>query len=272
MKLGVLITLNSEDTYKKFKGVRDFGFEYCQLLCQNPDYLTDENAERVIDAMKAHGVKISTFWCGWSGRQVWDFYEGPTTIGIVPRDTREIRTAELKRGSDFAKKLGVDKMATHLGFIPENPNDPEFIPIAETVRDIANYCKSNGQSFLFETGQETPITLLRLIEAAGCDNLGINFDTANLILYGKANPVDAIDILGKYVKDMHAKDGLYPTNPRHLGEERRLGEGAVDFPALLGKLMNMGYDGHITIEREITGDKQIADIKHAKEYLEGIIC
>lgn len=272
MKLGVLISLNNDDMDKKFKGVRELGFDYCQLLCSNPDFMTDENAESVIRASECYGVKISTYWCGWSGRQVWDFYEGPTTIGIVPRATREIRTSELKRGSDFAKRLGVDKMATHLGFIPECPTDPEFMPIVETVRDIAAHCKANGQSFIFETGQETPITLKRLIEEVGADNLGVNFDTANLILYGKANTVDAVDILGKYIKDMHAKDGCYPTNPRELGNETRLGDGAVNFPALIAKLKAMGYDAHVTIEREISGEKQIEDIKYAKQYLEGLIC
>ena len=105
----------------------------------------------------------------------------------------------------------------------------------------------------------------------GCDNLGINLDTANLILYGKANPVDALDVFGRYVRNLHAKDGLYPTNGHDLGTEVRLGDGKVDFRALFQKLKELGYDSYVTIEREIEGPEQAADILYAKEYLEKII-
>ena len=131
--------------------------------------------------------------------------------------------------------------------------------------------KANGQYFLFETGQETPVTLLRTIEDIGTDNLGINLDPANLILYGKANPVDALDVFGKYVRDVHAKDGLYPTDGKHLGRETPLGEGKVDFPRLIAKLREVGYDGSLTIEREISGEQQLKDILRGKALLEELI-
>ena len=115
------------------------------------------------------------------------------------------------------------------------------------------------------------MTLLRVIEDSGMDNLGINLDPANLILYGKANPVDALTVFGKYVKDVHAKDGNYPTNGRSLGEEKKVGEGSVNFPALIAKLKEIGYDGTLTIEREISGEQQAKDIKDTKAYLEGLI-
>ena len=133
------------------------------------------------------------------------------------------------------------------------------------------YCKANGQYLLFETGQETPITLKRTIEYVGTGNLGINLDPANLLLYGKANPCDAVDIFGDYVRGVHGKDGQYPTDPNYLGEEKRIGDGRVNFPCLIKKLKEHGYDGSITIEREIDGDKQIEDILYAKEFLGGII-
>ena len=136
---------------------------------------------------------------------------------------------------------------------------------------MANYVKANGQYFLFETGQETPVTLLRTIEDIGTDNLGINLDPANLILYGKANPVDALDVFGKYVRDVHAKDGLYPTDGKHLGRETPLGEGKVDFPRLIAKLREVGYDGSLTIEREISGEQQLKDILRGKALLEELI-
>ena len=105
----------------------------------------------------------------------------------------------------------------------------------------------------------------------GFDNVGINLDPANLIMYGKANPVDSLDVFGKYVRGVHGKDGLYPTDGRELGDEVALGEGKVNFPVFLKKLHELGYDGDITIEREITGEQQKKDIQMAKGMLDEII-
>ena len=99
----------------------------------------------------------------------------------------------------------------------------------------------------------------------------VNLDTANLILYGKANPVDALDVFGGYVRGVHAKDGLYPTNGRELGTEVKVGAGKVNFPALLRGLKAHGFDGSLTIEREIEGEEQIRDILEAQAYLNALI-
>src|SRR5947208_2667260 len=152
------------------------------------------------------------------GREVWDFYEGPLTIGVVPRETRAARIARMKQGSDFAKACGIPAVQSHAGFIPENPNDPVYQETVAAMREVVEYCRRNGQQFRYETGQETPITLVRAMQDVGLDNQGVNFDLANLILYGKANPVDAIEILAPHVQGIHAKDGLWPTNPRALGK------------------------------------------------------
>ena len=136
---------------------------------------------------------------------------------------------------------------------------------------MAEHCKANGQLFLFETGQETPVTLKRTIEDIGLDNVGINLDPANLLLYGKANPIDAVDVFGEYIRDVHAKDGCYPTDGRELGKEMPIGQGRVNFPELIKKLKEKGYDATLIIEREIKGEKQRVDILAGKEYLEKYI-
>ena len=121
---------------------------------------------------------------------------------------------------------------------------------------------------LDRTGGAHPgVTLLRTIEAVGTGNLGVNLDTANLILYGKANPVDALDVFGSHVRGVHAKDGLYPTNGIELGREVPIGQGRVDFPRFIQALKAVGYTGTLTIEREISGPQQMADITAAVEYL-----
>ena len=90
---------------------------------------------------------------------------------------------------------------------------------------------------------------------------------ANLILYGKADPLDAVAIFGPWVRGMHAKDALWPNRGDRLGQEVRLREGRVNFPLLLRRLRAYGFRGPVTIEREIAGPKQIEDIKHAIEFL-----
>lgn len=272
MKIGVFVGFQSLETLEqKFATLRENGFDNCQLSCWTMEVINEENAVQVKALAEKYGITISAVWAGWTGHMVWDFYEGPKTLGIVPEDMRELRIPQLKNASDFAKVLGVDDVITHMGFIPENPNDPIFPGFCDAVRDVALHCKANGQNLLFETGQETPVAMLRCFEEVGTGNLYVNLDTANLILYGKANPVDALDVFGKYVRNLHAKDGFYPTNGHELGQECRLGDGKVDFRGVLTKLHELGFDRYITIEREISGEQQAKDIEYAKNYLQNIL-
>jgi sugar phosphate isomerase/epimerase len=247
------------------------GMDGCQLVCWEEVLLTDEIAEMVNAAARKHRVHISAFWCGWPGPKVWDFYEGQLTLGLVPSAYRFERIQMLLNGSDFAKKLGVGYLVTHVGYLPENPCAPEYQETLAAVRQVVRRCAENGQTFLFETGQETPVTLVRAIEDIGLDNVGINLDPANLLMYGKANPCDALGVFGKYVMGVHCKDGMYPAGGRHLGEEKPLGEGLVNFPKLIGILKDLGYSGDYTIEREISGEEQKRDILRAREMLEALI-
>ena len=274
MKIGTLIYLNDMSKMEaKFARLKEFGQECCQLCAWTPSLWTDENAEIIKGYVKKYGIEISAFWCGWEGPTVWDFYDGQLTLGLVPPEFRTVRIKNLCDGADFAKKLGVTDVATHMGFIPENPNDPNFAPFCVSVRVVAEHLKENGQYLLFEAGQETPVTMLRCFEKVGTDNLGVNLDTANLILYGKANPVDALDVFGKYVRNIHAKDGVYPTNGHDLGKETPMGEGNVDFRAFFTKLRELGYDSWVTIEREVEegSEEQTRDIKNSIVYLQNII-
>jgi L-ribulose-5-phosphate 3-epimerase len=270
LKLGVIVGLG-ENVAESFRLVHELGVPTCQLACWNPPILTPELAKKVVEASKQLNVEVSSFWAGHSGMAVWNFLEGPSTIGLVPKRTRAQRLEELKRGADFAKMIGAPSITTHVGFIPENPTDAEYPPLVEALRDLALHCKERGLGFNFETGQETPVTLLRTIEDVGTGNLGINLDPANLILYGKANPVDALEVFGKYVRGLHAKDGKYPTNGRELGHETPLGEGKVDFPRLFAGLKALGYTGPVTIEREISGEKQKQDILKSFELLKPLL-
>ena len=272
MKLGLLVSFDRAETLEqKLADLVRYGFDNCQLCSWVPALWTDENAAMIRTLTARYHVTISAFWCGWEGPATWNFYDGPLTLGLLPEAYRAMRVQNLCDGADFAKKLGVTDVITHMGFIPENPNDPAFVPLCDAIRTVALHLKENGQHLLFETGQETPVAMLRCFETVGTGNLGVNLDTANLILYGKANPVDALDVIGPFVRNLHAKDGCYPENGHDLGHETPLGAGKVDFPRLLAGLKKLGYEGWVTIEREISGAQQIADILAAKAYLENIL-
>lgn len=267
MRLGLIIGVG-KDPDSAIKKVHDLGVPTCQL---GVDSFEPELAAAVRSALDKYGIEATSAVFGGPGPNVYDFYHGPETIGFVPPKYRAARIAFAKKVSDFAKQVGIPAIQGHCGFIPENPNQPLYKEAVAAFREVASYARQNGQQFRYETGQETPITMLRAIEDVGLDNQGINFDCANLVMYGKANPVDALDVIGKHVQGMHAKDGLYPTDPRKLGDEVAIGKGKVDFPVIFKKLRALGYQGAVTIEREISGPQQLEDIRREKTYLENLI-
>ncbi|MEG0166945.1 MAG: sugar phosphate isomerase/epimerase family protein [Ruthenibacterium sp.] len=270
MKVGVLIGLD-KNVDEKFRELREMNMESCQLVSWDEANFTDEMAALVNAAVEKYQVHITAFWCGWQGGAIWDFYDGQLTLGLVPTAFRAQRLQTMRNGSDFAKKMNIRDFVTHVGFIPENPYDPIYHEVIVAVRQLVKHCGENGQNFLFETGQETPVTLHRAIQDIGEKNVGINLDPANLLMYGKANPVDALDVFGEYVLGVHGKDGMYPTNGHELGVEKPMGEGRVDYPRFVAKLHEVGYQGDITIEREISGEEQKKDIVMAKALLDKLI-
>ena len=271
MNVGIVIIQAHEGMREKFATAAAQGFKHCQLVSWDVTTWTEESVEEIKGLCAEFGIEITAFWCGWVGPKRWNFTEGPETLGIVPVAYRAQRVQNLLDGAAYAKKLGVKDVVTHMGFIPENMTDPNYPGVVAAVKCIAQELKKNEQNLLFETGQETPVVLLRLFEAINTGNLYINLDPANLILYGKANPVDALDVFGDYVRGVHAKDGLYPTNGNELGHEVKVGDGKANFPALLKGLKEHGFDGSLTIEREISGEQQTKDIMETQAYLNDLI-
>jgi sugar phosphate isomerase/epimerase len=257
---------------ERIKRVHDMGFSNCFFSLD--EYLGRFTADLIPmyrDLLQKYEVAVTTVEVVGPQPLVWDFLRGPSTIGLVPAATRAARIDALRQASDFAHQLGINQVQTHCGFIPEDPADSKYPGTVEAIRTVAQHCQSNGQSFLMETGQETPTTMARMLRDVGMPNLGVGLDTANLILYGKANPVDAVDILGPHIRAVHAKDGRWPTDPSKLGEEVLIGQGIVDFKKVFTKLHSAGYTGAITIERETSGPQQIEDVRNEKIYLENIL-
>jgi sugar phosphate isomerase/epimerase len=263
--LGVISVADNPE--EDLKVVRDLGFPTCQLSIES---YSPELAVRLSAALEKYRIKPTTLICMGPGIYKWNLTEGPSTIGLVPRQNRDARVERLKQGIDFCKAAGIPAVHAHFGFIPEDPKDVLYLEFIETMKPIGEYALKQGIDIYFETGQETPVTLLRVIQDIGTGNLFVNYDTANLVMYGKANPLDGLKVIGKYVKALHAKDGTYPVNPNELGKEVPIPEGEVDFPAVISCLMELGFKGSITIECELSGLNRDYILK-TKEYLGKII-
>ncbi len=269
MKFGILLRVeNIADAEAKFKEVHDAGFPSCQLVFK-PAVYTKEDAEVIKAAAAKYDVEISAQFCGfYDNETTWDNYYGFQNAGLNIEAFRQSRIEYVKNACDFSNALGVTDIIIHAGFVPNDPFSPQYANLCASVYSIASYAKKLGMNLLLETGGEAPITLLRMIQDVGTGNIFVNFDPANIVMYGYGNPVDALEIIGKYVRNFHGKDGKLPTTPRELGVETPVGQGWVDFEKVIKKLKSLEYDRFITIEREITGEQQTKDILIAKEYLE----
>ncbi len=269
MKLGLIVGV-SDNPVESFERVIEVGIPTCQLACTAERMVDRIDPKALREAADQTGIEISSFFLLFEG-QVFNLRDGPATMGLVPPQHRKRRLALAKRFSDLVAEMEIGSITSHIGFIPDDERDPVYGGFVKVMRDLARYCEDNGQIFCFETGQELPSTLKRTIVDVGTDNLGVNLDPANLILYGMANPLDAAEILGEYVKGMHAKDGVWPNRDEVLGHETPLGQGRVRFDLLIPRLKAKGFKGPVTIEREIHGPQQKIDILRAKDLLEPLL-
>lgn len=273
LALGVMTSVGANSPYEALRRVADMGFSTCQLGNPPQEYVYGPRAEELTaelrQAVADTGVTITAVFIMYDGH-IWDLLGGPSTIGLVPVATRGERVVHACRMSNWAREAGIDAVTSHMGFIPEWADDPAYPSFLATMKAFCEFVRANGQTFAFETGQESAAALKRTIEDIGLDNVGVNLDPANLLLYGKDRPLDAVDKIGKYVLNTHCKDGLWPKLGGALGEEVPLGEGEVNIRELIPKLYRAGYRGPLTIEREIEGDKQNEDIVRAKALLEEI--
>lgn len=259
----------SEDARKTLQQVKQFGLRAGQLGFPGELPLNGA-AERWDEALTAEHFTAVTAVCSYVGEDYTDISSVAGTVGLVPVGTREERIARTKAVSDVARALAIDSVACHIGFVPHQPGDAEYPKIRDAARELCDYCGVNGQSFTLETGQEPARVLLQFIADVDQPNLKINFDPANMILYGTGDPIEALDVLGKHVISVHCKDGDWPPmdQPEALGKERPLGEGSVDVPAFISKLKEIGYRGVLSIEREnVEEPRRTADIRKAISLL-----
>jgi sugar phosphate isomerase/epimerase len=254
----------------KLEVAHELGVPTIQLHAPHQYSRTQSHATHFLTQLKHLGITLTCVFGGFEGESYADIPTVSRTVGLVPPDTRNKRIKEMKEIADFAKLLECPVVALHLGFVPHDGKSPLYQEVLEVTRDLCDHCQQNGQSLHLETGQETADGLLQFIQDVKRDNLFINFDPANMILYGTGEPIAALKKVGRYVRSVHCKDGKWAKNPgEEWGQEVPLGQGDVGMENYLRTLNEIGYTGPLTIEREIPQEpeRQKAEIGHAVRLL-----
>lgn len=264
LELGLMFWA-TENPRQTLEHVKQFGLRAGQLGFPG-ELSLDGAGEKWDKALTEEQFTVVTAVCSYVGEDYRDIPTVQQTVGLVPEKTRAERVARTKAVSDVARELALESVACHIGFVSHDFGSGSYAAIRDVAREICDHCGKNGQSFTLETGQEPAKVLLQFMADVERPNLNINFDPANMILYGTGDPIEALSVLGKHVVSVHCKDGDWPPldQPLALGTEKPLGEGSVDFPAFIAKLKEIGYRGLLSIEREEQDQaKRTVDIRKA---------
>jgi sugar phosphate isomerase/epimerase len=250
------------------ESVRELGLDNVQLHTPPLEARSPERTRDLKQQFEEAGIAITVVFCGFEGESYESIPIVKQTVGLVPAETREARLKETFEISDWTKAMGCDAVGMHIGFISEDRESELHRELVKVARRVCDHCAANGQRFHLETGQESADGLLTFIEDVGRDNLAVNFDPANMILYGTGEPIPALRKIGAHVKSVHCKDGKWSDQPGVTwGVETPLGEGDVNIPLFIETLKEIGYRGPLTIEREVPGEQQKRDIAAAVELL-----
>jgi sugar phosphate isomerase/epimerase len=268
-QLGIfLASTGRADPREAMQAVRALGLDMIQVSKLPEHYYTPDGAEEFGALMKETGIHASAVVVVFAGESYKDQDAVRATVGFRPSGLIAERVAHARRCVDFAAALGVKIVTFHVGFIPTDANDPAYRRMLDAVSNIAGYAATKGVTISLETGQETAAELIRFIDQIKASPVHVNFDIANLVLYGVENPPEALRALLPRVTSVHLKDGLRPDNPHQLGTEVRLGDGQAQVKTCLRMLADAGFAGPLVIENYVwrRGTDPVDELKRAKEF------
>ncbi len=254
----------------ELKEMKALGVRCGQLAFGGDVALNDAALREWKSGLEREAFTLVTVFAAYTGEDYADIPTVQRTVGFIPPATREERERRTLELSDFAAALGVGSIACHIGFVPEDASNPDYRAVREVVRRVCDHAARHGQTFALETGQEPAAVLLRFLRDVDRPNLRINFDPANMILYGSGDPIDALRTLGSYVVSVHAKDGDWPPAgvAGALGKERPLGQGAVGIERFVRTLSEIGFRGPMNVERETESqEERLRDMRAGVELL-----
>lgn len=250
--------------------VRELGVKTVHLHAPRVESRTVRQAGEFARQLAESEIAVTCVFAGFAGESYADIPTVRKSVGLVPAATREHRLRELEEIADFARLLNVSAVGAHIGFVPHERDDPVYADVVSAVRHVCDHCARNCQALHLETGQEPAEVLLAFLDDVGRENLFVNFDPANMILYGVGEPLPALEQVGRFVRSVHCKDAKWSDKPGVTwGEETALGDGDVDVANFLRTLDHVGYDGPLTIERETPKEpgRQKSEIGRAVELL-----
>lgn len=248
--------------------LQDTGVRRVQLAL---DPLRDEPAvwAQTPDLLQQAGISIVSGMFGCVGEDYSTLETIRLTGGIAPDTTWAQNWKNIQATADLARKLGLKLITFHAGFLPHEESDPNFAKLKQRLIQTADIFRARGITLGLETGQETAGVLFDFLHKLAKPNVGVNFDPANMILYDKGNPIEALRKLGNWVRQVHLKDACRTKVAGTWGEEVAVGTGEVDWPAFFAALTQTGFKGDLCIERE-AGTQRVADIRAAREMVEKI--
>ena len=249
------------------------GVKTIHLHTPQQESRTEGQAREFLAQLQDSGMTITCVFGGFEGESYADIPTVKETVGLVPPATRTARLAEMKEIADFARRLAVNVVGLHIGFVPHDRDDADYRAIVAVAQDLCAHAAGQDQAIHLETGQEPADILLQFLDDVDRGNLFINFDPANMILYGVGEPIEALEKLGSRVRSVHCKDATWSDAPGvSWGTEVPLGEGAVGMEAYLRALQGIGYTGPLTIEREIPQEpaRQKTEIAAALDLLQSL--
>ena len=252
----------------ELKGFLDrLGIDVVQIACGDPHHASWDEGDDLPAAARAAGFRMSGAMLGFPGED----YTTPQTIertgGFGDPATRPERLERFKWGLRRTRDLGLSDLTLHAGFIPE-PGDPGRRSFLDTLAAVADLARAAGVTVAFETGQESAALLRRTLDDLKSPNLKVNFDPANMLLYDKDDPLEAVELLAPDIRSVHVKDAVRPTVPGTWGEEVPLGRGQTNTAGFVAALKRIGYRGPLVIEREVgTQAERFRDIEHGVRFL-----
>jgi len=219
------------------------------------------------DILRAAGIDIVSGMIGFVGEDYSTMESIHATGGVAPDETWDENWENIPKAAEIAARLGIRLVTFHAGFIPANERDPVHAKLHHRLDLIADVFAARNIDVGFETGQETAGVLLAFLKKLGRPNVGVNFDPANMILYGHSEVIDALETLSPWLKQVHIKDGTTSLKAGTWGEEVPAGTGEVPWREFFNTLAKVNFTGYACIERE-AGVNRVSDIQTARELVE----
>jgi len=265
-----LWSLALPDTVESIEKVAELGYEAIQFTFRQDDDLTPDGLARIRDALERTGLKVPAGMIDFKGEDYSSIQVIRDTGGFINPDDFPERLGRCQAFSEAMAELGMTHVTTHVGFIPE-PSDPLYGDFMDRLGQAVDAIHAFGHTVGFETGQESGEALAKALDNLGRDFVSVNFDPANFILYGSDDPLAAARVLASRTSMAHMKDGTASDAPAEVwGEDVALGQGEVDFVAVLKTLEEGGFTGALVVERE-AGDDRIGDLAAARLFVEDVV-